>query len=59
MLTDFSKILDVKNINFPVKIKDIHKVEKKTALAIFVINIRKNIQLMYQKNVVMLLRRTC
>ena len=35
MLTDFPKILEVKNINFPVKIKDIHKVEKKNSISDF------------------------
>ena len=40
---------------FPVKIRDIHKIEKKrnpSALAFLAIKIKKNIQSMYQKNVV-------
>ena len=47
---DFSKILDFKDI----KTRDIHKIEKKiilSALVILVNKIRKNIQSMYQKNV--------
>ena len=53
---DFVKKLDFENIKFPVKIRDIHKMEKKkripSALAFLVVKIRKNIQFMYQKNVV-------
>ena len=53
---DFVKKLDFENIKFPVKIRDIHKMEKKKrippALAFLVVKIRKNIQFMYQKNVV-------
>ena len=52
---EFTQKLDFKNIKFPVKIRDIHKIEKKkipSALAFLVMKIRKNIQFMYQKNVV-------
>ena len=50
---DFAKTLDFKNINFPVKIRDIHKIENKnpSALAFLVMKIRKGIQSMYQENV--------
>ena len=53
---EFTKKLDFKNIKFPVKIRDIHKIEKKKrippTLAFLVMKIRKNMQFMYQKNVV-------
>ena len=50
---DFAKRLDFKDIKFPVKIRDIHKIEKiiPSAIAFLVMKIRKNIQSMYQKNV--------
>ena len=54
---DFAKILDFKDIKFPVKIGDIHKNEKKKkrippALEFKVMKIKKNIQTMYQNYVV-------
>ena len=51
---DFSKSLDFKDIKFPVKVRDINKIEKKNSIGIsaLVMKIRKNIQFMYQKNVV-------
>ena len=53
---DFAKKLDFKNsTKFPVKVRNIHKIEKKKnfiALVFLVIKIRKNIQIINQKNVV-------
>ena len=55
---DFAKRLDFKGITFPVKIRDIHKIEKKKkkrvplALAFLVMKIRGIIQSMYQNNIV-------
>ena len=51
---DFARVLDFKDIRFPVKIRDIYKIEKTNsiALAFLVMKIRKNIQSMYQKNAV-------
>ena len=51
---DFVKRLNFKDITFPVKIKDIHKIKKRfpLALAFLVMKIKKNIQYMYQNNVV-------
>ena len=50
---DFSKKLDFKEIKFPVKIRDIHKIEKieSSALVFLVLKIRTNIQFMYQKDI--------
>ena len=55
---DFARVLDFKDIRFPVKIRDIYKIEKTNsiALAFLVMKIRKNIQSMYQKNTV---KKTC
>ena len=55
---DFNKKLDLKDIKLPVKIRDIHNIEKKIslALAFLATKIQKNIQSMYQKNVV---KKTC
>ena len=55
---DFARALDFKDIRFPVKIRDIYKIEKTNsiALAFLVMKIRKNIQSMYQKNTV---KKTC
>ena len=55
---DFTRALDFKDIRFPVKIRDIYKIEKTNsiALAFLVMKIRKNIQSMYQKNTV---KKTC
>ena len=49
---DFARVLYLKDIRFPVKIRDIYKIEKTNsiALAFLVLKIRKNIQSMYQKN---------
>ena len=51
---DFAKKLDFKDITFSVKVWDIHKIEKKILLTLvfLVMKIKKNIQSMYQKNVV-------
>ena len=52
---DFAKKIHYKNIKLPVKIRDIHKIEKKripSALAFLVMKIRKNSQFMFHKNVV-------
>ena len=51
---DFAKRLDFKDIKFPVKIRDITKSKKRisSALAFLVMKVRKNIQSMYQNNVV-------
>ena len=53
---DFTKKIDFKHMKFPVKVRDIHKIEKKkknpSALMFLDIKIKKNIQSMYQKNVV-------
>ena len=50
---DFAKRLDFKDIKFPVKIRDIHKIEKRipSRLVFLATKIKKNIQSMYQKNV--------
>ena len=50
---DFAKKLDFKDIKFPVEIRDILKIEKKNSIGIsvLVMKIKKNIQSMYQKNV--------
>ena len=52
---DFPKKIHYKNIKLPVKIRDIHKIEKKkripSALAFLVMKIWKNSQFMFQKNV--------
>ena len=49
---DFARVLYLKDIRLPVKIRDIYKIEKTNsiALAFLVMKIRKNIQSMYQKN---------
>ena len=54
---DFAKKFDFKEIKFPVKIRDTQKIQKKKkiiplAFAFLVMKIKKNIKLMYQKNVV-------
>ena len=48
---DFAKKLDCKNIKFPVKIRAIHKIEKKNYITISVFGYenKKSIQSMYQK----------
>ena len=48
---DFAKKLDFKDIKFPVKVRDIHKIEKNNSIGISVFGsqIRNNIQFMYQK----------
>ena len=51
---DFAKELDFKDIQFPFKVRDINKIGKKIPLVLvfLVLKIRKNIQFMYQKNIV-------
>ena len=48
---DFVKELDFNNMMFPVKIRDIHKFEKKMvwSLVFLVTKMRRNIQSIYQK----------
>ena len=48
---DFSRKLDFKDIKFPVKIRDIHKVGRKNhiTLVYLVMKIGKNIQYLYGK----------
>ena len=52
----FAKRLDFKDVKFPVKIRELTKLKKKKrillALVLLVMKIRKNIQSMYQENVV-------
>ena len=53
--TDFVKKLNFKEMKFPVKVRDIHKIEKNNSIGISVLsyeNKEKNIQSVYQKNVV-------
>ena len=49
----FQKTIDFKDAKFPVKTREIHKIEKKkrilSALVFLFIKIRKNIQSMFQK----------
>ena len=51
---DFAKKLDFKDIQFPVKIRDTHKIEKKDSISINVFGYenREKHDWMYQKNVV-------
>ena len=52
---DFEKELGFKDIKFPVKIRNIHKIEKKrnlSPLVFLVTKVRKYIQSVYQKNAV-------
>ena len=51
---DFAKKLDFKDIKLPVKVREIHKIEKRILLELVVLvtKIKKKIQSMYQKNVV-------
>ena len=48
---DFTEKLDLTDVMFPVKIRDIHKIKKRIplALAFFVMKIKKSTQFMYQK----------
>ena len=48
---DFAKNLDFKNIKFPVKIRNIHKILEKNSISISVFGYgnKTNIQFMYQK----------
>ena len=51
---NFAKKIGFKDIKHPVKIRDIHKIEKKSSIGITVVgceNKKKNIQSMYQKNI--------
>ena len=49
---DFAKRYDFKNIKFPIKIKSVHKIEKKRILltCFFILKTRYNIQSKYKKN---------
>ena len=51
---NFAKRLDFKYIKVSVKIRDIYRIEKKNSIVIsvFADNKKKNIQSMYQKNIV-------
>ena len=51
---DFAKKLDFKDLKFPVKVKDIHKIEETnpSPLVFLIMKIKKNMQSIYQKNVV-------
>ena len=51
---DFAKILDFTDIKFPMKITDIHKTEKRisSTLAFLVMKVKKNMQSMYQNNII-------
>ena len=54
---DFAKKLDFKNVKFPVKIRDIHKIDKKSILSSLVflaMKIKKNLIYVSQKNIYML-----
>ena len=48
---DFAEKLEFKDIKFPVKVREIHKIEKTipVKLVFLVTKRRKNIQFMYQK----------
>ena len=48
----FAKRLDFKDIKFPVKTRDIRKIKKKKNPSALVMKIRKNVQFMYQNNIV-------
>ena len=54
---NFAKRPDFKDIKFPVKIRDIHKIEKKipSALALLIMKIKKNIQSLCIKTCCLLL----
>ena len=49
---DFAKMLDFKNINFQVKIRDIDKIENKNSISISVFGYenKENSPIYYQKN---------
>ena len=51
---DFAEKLEFKDIKFPVKVREIHKIEKTipVTLVFLVTKKRKNIQFMYQKYIV-------
>ena len=64
----FTKRLDLKDIKFPVKARDIHKIEKKKkkkkkkktiGVGVFGYDNKNNVQSMYQKNVVKKSMLTC
>ena len=50
---DLAKKLDFKDITFPVKIRDIHKIKKHNfiTVSVLIVKIRKNTQSMYKKTV--------
>ena len=45
---------DFKEIKYPIKVRDMHKTEKKnpSALVLLVMKMRKNIKFLYQENAV-------
>ena len=50
----FFQMFDYKDVKFPVKVRDIHKIETKripSVLVFLVIKISQSMQFMYQKNV--------
>ena len=49
---EFAKKPDLKDIRFPVKIRNIHKIEKKNSIDISVLGMKIKKKSMYQKNVV-------
>ena len=51
---EFARKLDFKDIKFPVKFRDIHKIEKKNSIGIIAFGYKdkENVQFMYLKNVV-------
>ena len=50
---DFAKTIDFKDIKFPFKIREIHKIEKQNSISNMFLSmkIKKNIESMYQNNV--------
>ena len=51
---EFAKMLGFKGTKFPVKIRDIHEIEKNNSInvSVFSYENKRNMQFMYQKNVV-------
>ena len=48
---NFAKKIDFKEIKFPVKVRDIRNIERNNSISFSVFGYWKNIQYMYQKNV--------
>ena len=48
---DFAKKLGFKEIKFPVKVRDIHKIQRKNSICPSVFGYWRNIQYIYKKNV--------